>query len=59
MFDITSDIRMEWSEVENCLEPLMASTMLVVLALDVVKLSLAVSLVLRIPMPPFVVQDCS
>ena len=43
MFDDTSDIRIEWSDVENCLEPLMASTMLDVLALDVVQLTLAVS----------------
>ena len=38
--------------MENCLEPLMASTILDVPALDVVKLILAVSTGLRTPMPP-------
>lgn len=37
MFDAASDIRIEWSVVEKCLEPLMASTMLDVPALDIVK----------------------
>ena len=54
MFDAASDIRIEWSVVENCLEPLMASTMLdVPAALDVVKLTLAISTGLCAP-PPFV-----
>ena len=36
MFDAASDIRIEWSVAEKCLELLMASTMLDVLALDIV-----------------------
>ena len=42
MFDAASDIRIDWSVVEKCLQPLMASTMLDVPALDIVKLTLAV-----------------
>ena len=51
MCDVTSDIRIEWSDVEKCLEPLMASTMLDVPALDVVIFTLAVSTGSQIPMP--------
>ena len=51
MFDATSDIRIEWSDVENCLEPLMGSTMLDVPALDVVKWALVVSTGFWTPMP--------
>ena len=57
MLDAASDIWMEWSDVENCLQPLMASTIFDVPALDVSKATSTISTGLRTPKAPGFVQE--